>query len=188
MISFNLATYEYTDKRITLLAAVVLSLILILFAGYNYRAYEQSKVQSARVMDEVEKLRRNVSDIKKQIEEHRKGKEGAGGRRYAEKLSGKVAWLNEIIDRKSFSWSQLLYSLEEATPPRIAITAIKPLFSAKKIKVSGQAKDVAAVTTFVDSLQGRKYIKKSFLLKENIVAVEKIYEAVDFDIECEGDF
>ncbi len=188
MISFNLATYEYTDKRVALLIAVFISCTLVLFAGYNYIVYEKSKVQSDRALKEVKKIQKDISLIKKQIEESKKGKDSAIGGRYEEKLSDKILWLNEIIGRKAFSWSQLLYSLEKASPPRIAIKTIRPNFSGKKIRIIGQAKDVAAITTFVDSLQGTKYITKSFLLKENIVIVEKKYEAVDFEIECEGNF
>ena len=188
IITFNLATYEYTDKRATFLAALVFSLLLIVFAGYNYTAYESVRAQSARAMEEVEELRGEISALKKKMQESKNTMNGVEQRSYEKKLQSKIEWLNDVIGRKEFSWSRMLYSLEKAAPSRLSVKTIRPNFSGNKINIAGEAKAVAAVTTFVDSLQGTEYIKKSFLLKENLVLIDKKYEAVSFEIECEGNF
>ena len=187
MNTFNLATYQYTDKRVAAFWLFFLFALALIFSFYNVYTYKTTLTKLDQSSVGMERLQGDVSALKKDLQE-KTGQIGARGERHAEKLKEKIDWLNEIIGRKRFSWSELLYSLENASPPKISIDSIKPSYSGKKIRIAGQGKTVDAVTLLVDRLKESEYMRKCLLLKEELVPVEKIYQAIAFDIECDGKF
>ena len=106
----------------------------------------------------------------------------------AKDLKERVEKINDLLKQKSFSWSELFYSLEKAIPRGVSIIDIKPSYKSKRININGVAKSLELVTALVDNLQNTKYIKKSFLAKEEKVLINEINEAVSFQIIAEGEF
>ncbi|MDH3973840.1 MAG: PilN domain-containing protein [Deltaproteobacteria bacterium] len=104
------------------------------------------------------------------------------------KLSAKIDFLNAVIYENNFSWSELFYSLEKASPRNVSIHSVKPSYESRKIKIAGLAKKSKDVATLVDNLEKTSFIKKSFLLGESEEIIEKRYRALSFNIEAEGDF
>jgi Tfp pilus assembly protein PilN len=57
-------------------------------------------------------------------------------------------FLNEVIERKAFSWTKVLESLEKVMPPRVHVVAINPELDednqlALKMRVAGDSRDRA---------------------------------------------
>ena len=56
--------------------------------------------------------------------------------------------MNEVIERKAFSWTRVLESLEKVMPPRVHVVAINPELDednqlALKMRVAGDSRDRA---------------------------------------------
>lgn len=188
MTGFNLATYTYTNRRISLLLHIVLTAAIVLFSYYNYRSY---RLQSETLADsgaDISRLKNEIALLKKEALQKTGGKELITVSKKIEALKKSVEGINAILERKGFSWSELFYSLEMAAPGDVSITGIKPSYENKRVRISGQAKSLSQVTTLVDNLQNTAFIKKTVLLKESVLLIDNKHPVISFEIESDGDF
>lgn len=188
MIGFNLSTYYYTDRRITCLLLVLLSLAVASFSLYNYYSYLPLKENLRRSSGDVSRLRGEIALLKREAAERLREAGGKRGAREIDILSRKIEGINAILERKGFSWSELLYSLEKASNKNVSITRIRPSYGDKKVRLSGVAKGLSDITALLDNLQETEYIRKSYLMREEALLIDKKYPAVSFEIESEGKF
>lgn len=165
----------------------MLFLIIVGFSLYNYFDYLDVNRRLDKSGIEVDKLNEVVVSLKKEMKE-KIGNENLNDEKAVNKISEKIEFINGVIYEKNFSWSELFYSLEKASPKNISITSIKPSYESKKITISGLAKHSKDIATLVDNLKGTSFIKKSYLLKEGEKIIDKKYKALSFDIEAVGDF
>ncbi len=185
---FNLSTYRYTDRRISFLLRSLFLLAALLFSIYNYRTFAATAERARKLSDNLDGIRNEISLMKRELAESRRGKGREGAGKEIEMLSAKIKRINAILERKGFSWSEFLYSLEKASPRDVSIIRIKPSYEERKIRLSGLAKGLNGITTFLDNLQDTEYIRRSYLVKEEAVLIDKKHPAVSFEIEAEGKF
>lgn len=187
MTGFNLSTYRYADRRITITLYFLLSACVIFFGSYNYISYNGLRKDRAAINSDVvhvkseiagskEKLNKTLSDFDKKVLND--------AVLYRKEIEG----INLVLERKVFSWSEILYSLEKVIPENVSITKIQPNYEKKKIKIMGISKRLKEITTLVDNLRDIPYIKDSLLLKEETELVNRKYPAISFEIESEGKF
>lgn len=188
MNGFNLSTYYYTDRKISILLYLLLTLAAISLTFYNYASHvaQDEEIQSS--MASLSRLKSEVNLLKKDAEKYGKGRKSKGADAETGKIIKRIEGINALLERKGFSWSELLYSLELVFPKGVSITRIKPSYGDKKIRLSGVAKGIGNVTALVDNLDKSDYIKKSFLLSENTILIDNKYPAIAFEIESEGQF
>jgi len=163
-------------------------LIALFFSIYNLNSYLFLNKDLARTSTEIARLNHEITLVKQKIGEQNKvwqDDKGAGNAEYYEK---KVGAINSILERRGFLWSEFLLSLENVAPDGVSITRIEPSYGDKKIRISGLAKGFDQVSSLIDNLGSSAYIKKSFLLKESAVMIDKKFPALSFDIESEGTF
>ncbi len=122
-MSLNLATHPARNRRLffflTGLVAFLLGLLLILGVGNVIRyGFRTRTVKSAaqRIDREIGQAERETRQLEGQIEQAvREGQR-------------EVDNINQLIYRKSFSWTELLGSLEELLPPACYIDSLAPVF------------------------------------------------------------
>ena len=184
MTGFNLSTYYYTDKRIAYPLFFFLILLVVAFTLYNVMAWRRLALDMEQTALRVSEIKKQLSLLKKEVEQTGKA---IGTKKERESLARRVFDINAILERKSFSWSELLYSLERASPRDVSITRVKPSYETKRVRISGLAKSLNDVTALVDNLRDTTYIKKSFLLKQGAARIgKKKHPAVTFEIISEG--
>lgn len=187
MYGFNLSTYSYTNGNIKAVLYILLFLITITFSIYNYKDYIAVEARVAGTLVQIENLKKDMTVLKKDMKE-KVGNVALGDKKGRAKLSEKIEFLNAVIAENRFSWSELFYSLEKASPYNLSITSIKPSYASKKITISGVAKYSKDVALLVENLQGTTFIQKSFLIRESEKIIDKRYKTISFDIEAEGVF
>ena len=188
MTGFNLSTYKYTNQKISYLVQIVICIVIILFSLFNYRSHLLLSESLQQSDGDVSKLKEEITLLKKDVYSSAEGKDAISASKKIEGLKKSIEGINAILEKKGFSWSELLYSLEKASPRNVSITAIRPSYASKRIKISGQAKSLSKVTALVDNLQDTTYIKKSILLQESARLIDKKFPVIAFDIESEGNF
>lgn len=70
-----------------------------------------------------------------------------------QRLPGEVALANQLIEKRTFSWTRFLTELEQAIPPRMAINSIRLSPSSSLIHLTGSAVSVEDITSLTLSLQ-----------------------------------
>ncbi len=82
-----------------------------------------------------------------------------------QRLAGEVAFANQLIAERTFSWTQFLSSLEEVVPARLAIDSIRLDSKSSIIRVTGVAMSLEDVTAFTLVLQDHRAFKDPVLVQ-----------------------
>jgi Tfp pilus assembly protein PilN len=78
-------------------------------------------------------------------------------------LPNEVALANQIIEKRSFSWTRFLSELEQAIPSHVAISSIRLDPGSLVIHLTGTAVGLEDVTTFTVALQDHPTFKNPVL-------------------------
>lgn len=180
---FNLSTYRYSDRGLQYSLYLSLSLLLLLFTFLNYQSFGSLDSEKTALSAKLENIKIELTKLKAKSPAASEDIEIT-----VESAAKKAKEINKILKRNNFSWSELLYSLEGASPVGVSIKRIKPSYRDKKIRISGVAKNLSSITDLVENLKESKYIKSSFLLRQDIEVINKRHPAISFEIESEGVF
>lgn len=137
--------YLMPSRRALVVLCWVLGLASLWDLGQTVTAYFETKeIQAAlqRVQEQDERLL---------AEAHQQGIDlsEAG----LQRLPGEVALANQLIEKRSFSWTRFLTELERAIPPRMAITSIRLAPNGSLIHLNGSAVSLEDITALTLSLQ-----------------------------------
>ena len=154
-IKLNLASKPYLNRRNVRLwlsvFGILLLLLLLLNGSYGYRNYRQ-----------LQMLDKRFQELNDQIA----GIHGPSADYTPEKLitvKDEVELANEIVDADRFHWTNLLSRFESVLPDDVSIHSIQPNFRARTVQLSGVARDVSALTRFVDNLLASEDLNQAFL-------------------------
>lgn len=166
-IEINLSQHKYEKRAVSILFYIVIAVLTLSTFFYNYKLVKYYDAQlsglngrNAGLNMELEKERRVVNE--KGLSE----KDSIA-------LKKKINYVNVLVEKQAFSWTRLIYHLEERTPDEISITEITPSFAESNIKITGLAKTVDDIVKFVKNLQSSDFFKDAFLLEHSNVEVEK---------------
>lgn len=127
-INVNLATQKYQDagqfyvRWMTALGLVLLlTLGLAFYAWHNYRSTLQD---SKRIRELREKIAL--------VDEQRRQAEAVLNRPENQDVRDQSQFWNDVIDEKSFSWTQLFSDLEKIMPVRAFVTSAEPKVTPEK--------------------------------------------------------
>lgn len=172
-ITINLATGRYHGKGLGITLPVAITLLsAILFSYLVMKAEEYN--------DTVERVGKKVAELtERQIEK-------TGSAKEMDTAAADLAVVAEIAGKRDFSWIRALDNIEKAIPAGISLSSIQPSFMEEGVKLSGYGKDFAALSRFIDNLEGLKVYKRVFLINHSIKEMDDERKAVVFNISIEG--
>jgi type IV pilus assembly protein PilN len=121
-LDINLASQPYQDvRRFVMRASLVLFAAVLLTAALAYAAVAQYRAWRA--------TNRNANQLREQIA--RVDAENRAAAAFLNKPENRGTrdrsqFLNELIARKTFSWTNVLADLERIMPPQVYVTSIRP--------------------------------------------------------------
>lgn len=124
-------------------ALLALALAAVIVAGAYYVDLNE---QAATWESRLERIERG------------QGWHSAAGRstgREAEELVLEVKHANEVLHRLTLPWDELFQAVESAAGKNIALLALEPDTGKRMVKISGEAKDFAAVLDYIMQLEER---------------------------------
>src|SRR5271156_3011151 len=153
-LQLNLATAPQPNNRpflaySALIGTVgVLALALLSFAAFrSWRANRALRADIARWEDSIQadqqQQRTLASDFRGQ---------------QAQQILGRSAFLNSLIDERSFPWTKIFMDLEETIPPGVRVVSISPRLSNGRAKVTltvGASNDEGKIK-FLEALEKSK--------------------------------
>lgn len=166
-IRINLSQHQY-QRRLTvgLFWVVILGLAFGL-AFYNCELIYYYNRQLAGLNERNENLKAELEEVRQIV-----GENGLSEGELAA-LFKRVDYVNVLIEKQAFSWTWLIYRLEECTPDEISITEIMPSFAESNIKIVGLGKTVDDIARFVSNLQASNCFEDVFLLEHSDTEIEK---------------
>jgi len=121
-LDINLATRPYRDLRQFLMtwgtgaaALALLTIALSAYAIYGWHSSRTTREQSSQLRSEVDKL-----------DQERAEAIGLLNQPQNREVVTQAAFLNELIVRRSFSWTRLFMELERIMPARLRVLSITP--------------------------------------------------------------
>lgn len=164
-IKLNLASKPYLNRqsvRLWLFLACSFMLLLLAVNGYyGYQSYRQLSLFESRFLE----LEGQVSAVEKVPA-------GYTSENYAV-VVGKVALANDIVAADQFRWTALLSRFEELVPADVSIRTIRPDFKERSVQLTGIARDVSAMTRFVDNLLTSEHLSHAYLQRHAEVELKR---------------
>lgn len=71
----------------------------------------------------------------------------------AEGIRRQVAFMNQLANKRAFSWVQLLHDLGEGVPPHVSIDSVRLNFQDSTIQLRGTVRSLADLKTMVTQLE-----------------------------------
>jgi len=148
----NLATRPFYNVRIVQLALGAFALLVLGFSVFN--AVELTRLSASQAAlgshaedseREAQRLRAEAARIRTQIDT-----------KELDAVSRAAREANGIIDRRAFSWTELLSRFEATLPDDMRITSVQPRLNEKNIFVVGvkaEARRVEDLERFVEALE-----------------------------------
>lgn len=164
-LDINLATQPYQDARRFwrawgggLAGLVILTLVLMYtaLAGWSMAAKERSLI------------RQRQQEIA-QRDQERVNAEALLNRPENRSTRDRSQFLNELFQRKSFSWTRVFEDLEQVMPPHLHVVSINPAMSPDdqlelKLDVAGESRDRAL--ELVRNMENSRHFRQTHISQE----------------------
>ena len=171
--TINLATRTFLDHRTLNRLAFCAIAVLLVIAGWNIS-------QLSSNMGELSRLNAEITAIQNRTGADRKGISDADFTRQ----KARIRFYNDIIERKSTNWLELLELIENATPEGISLSSLSPGKKQEEWKLEGHARSFKVVRQYLEKLETSKKFSNVLLLShQNMTAGEKM-RGVQFTISC----
>lgn len=152
-ININLANQKEKGGPLNRVLAASLALLAVIYTLYNVDSYRKTSSQ-------LEKAQRRLTELTA-------ASARAGSSPDAKQLKKEIEFLNDIIVKKIFSWTELLSNLEECVPEDAYVVQISPDFAGGKVSVTGMARDVRHALSMVDSMTESGQFSDVFLTRHS---------------------
>lgn len=143
-VNINLATQPYEDANLFwrqwglgLAGLIVLTIALLYLAVASYRDWRVDNRKLQQMQAQINEYNRETTQAKAYLDQPQN-----------RDIRDKSQFLNELIARKAFSWTQVFTDLERIMPPRLHVVAIRPELSQDnqmeiRMTVAGESRERA---------------------------------------------
>lgn len=92
-----------------------------------------------------------------------------GGRAVAgEQLAQEVTRANEVLRQLTLPWEELFQTVESAGGRKVALLALEPDMERQVVKISGEARDMAALLNYVTQLEAQEAFGAVYLQSHQV--------------------
>jgi len=158
MIRSNLSTRPFYNRRAVQLWLFALAVIVAGATAFNVsrvlrysRSDTQLAMQATRDENRAADLRQQASRLRATVDP-----------KQIDFASTEARQANELIDRRTFSWTELLNRLETTLPPDVHIVALRPKVDRKNgtvLTINVLARSVDDVDVFMNNLEATSAFK-----------------------------
>lgn len=83
-------------------------------------------------------------------------------------LPAEVTLANQLLEKRMFSWTKFLTGLEQAIPPRLALSSVRLDVGGTTVRLSGTAMGLEDITAFTVGLQDHPIFKDPVLAQHRV--------------------
>lgn len=171
--TINLATRTHLDHRF--LNRVSFCFIAVLFVIFTWNVIRVSSNigEQSRLNAEIAAIQRRLGPKPNGIAETDISRQKA-----------QIRFYNEIIERKSINWLNLLELFENSMPDGIALSSLTQGKKQEEWKLDGRARSFKAVQQYLEKLEASKNFSNILLLSHQNIVVGENMRGVQFSISC----
>lgn len=85
-----------------------------------------------------------------------------------QQLPNEVALANQLLEKRAFSWTKFLSGLEQAIPPRLALSSVRLETGGTSVHLTGSAMSLEDITAFTVGLQDHPTFKDPVLAQHRV--------------------
>ena len=171
--TINLATRTYLDHRLLNRFAYFVIATMLVLTVWNVSSVSSNMGEQSRLNAEIAAIQGRLGS-----------KTGGFSEAESARQKNRIRFYNEIIERKSINWLDLLGLIEDVTPAGIALSSLSPGKKQEELKLDGHARSFQVLQKYLEKLEASKNLTNVLLLShQNMVAGEK-ERGVQFSITC----
>jgi Tfp pilus assembly protein PilN len=154
MLRTNLSTRPFYNERAVHLLLVLAALLVVGVTAYNVREVITLRRVHNERNNRADELERQAAADDKKAAEIRSGL----NTRELEDVALASREANAIIDRRTFSWTELFNRIETTLPPEVMVTSVRPDIREGVVSVSivVLSEDIEDIDTFIENLEATK--------------------------------
>lgn len=152
MIRGNLSTRPFYNERAVHTWALIAAVLVALATVFNVTRVLQYSRSDTRLAGEAARDESRASDLRQQAARLR----ATVDPRLLEFASNEARQANDLIDRRTFSWTELFNRFETTLPSDVRITAVRPALDKKRgivITLAVVARGSEDVNEFINNLE-----------------------------------
>ena len=171
--TINLATRTCLDHRMLNRLAFCAIALLVLLAGWNVSRVASNLGEQSRLNVEISAIQSKLGTRPGGISETDFSRQKA-----------RIRFYNEIIERKSVNWLNLLELFENVTPEGVSISSLSPGKGHEEWKLDGVARSFKVVQHYLEKLESSNNFSDVLLLSHQNMAAGEKKRGVQFSISC----
>jgi Tfp pilus assembly protein PilN len=152
VIQTNLSTRPFYNERAVHLALLALAVVVVAATVFNVTRVIQLSRSDTQQATQASRDEKRSADLRRAAERLR----ATVDPRQIELVSGQARRANDLIDRRTFSWTDLFNRFETTLPAEVRITSIRPHIVPKQgtmLTITVIAKSVEDVAEFMLKLE-----------------------------------
>jgi Tfp pilus assembly protein PilN len=183
-VNLNLATQKYEDVRrflsIAWMSIAAMSLLVVILAGLAWINFNDTARSGARINDLKQKIAA--------LEEKRAAAEAVENRPENRDINQQKNFWNAEIEKKGFSWTQILNDLQKLMPGRAYVSSMAPGLGNDnifKVKLSVVGEKYENALDLVRRMEGSERFHNPKIIAERQVKDKQSGTQQQFEIEIE---
>jgi Tfp pilus assembly protein PilN len=152
VIKTNLSTRPFYNERAVHIWLIAIALVVVAATAFNVSRVIRYSRSDTRLATQASRDESRAADLRKQAAQLRASVDP----KQVEFASTDARQANDLIDRRTFSWTELLNRFETTLPDDVRITAVKPRLDRVRgiiLQVNVVARGVDDVATFIENLE-----------------------------------
>jgi Tfp pilus assembly protein PilN len=166
MLRTNLSTRPFYNERAVRLAILAIAALAVLVTAYNVTrvirlSHNDTELGTRATTDEsrAREIRSAATRLR-----------GSVDAKQIDAASARAREANDLIDRRTFSWTELLNRFEQTIPDDVRITSVRPKFDDKgnQVTVTVVARSVDDVNRFMENLEATGAFRQMLSHEEHV--------------------
>jgi Tfp pilus assembly protein PilN len=152
VIKTNLSTRPFYNERAVHFWLLVVAVIIMVATAFNVSRVIRYSRSDTRLASQASRDEARATDLRKQAAQLRASVDP----KQVEFASADARQANDLIDRRTFSWTELLNRFETTLPSDVRITSVKPHLDRERgivLEIAVVARGVDDVKAFMSNLE-----------------------------------
>jgi Tfp pilus assembly protein PilN len=183
-VNLNLASQKYEDVRrfysIAWMSIGAMCLLVLLLAVLSWINFNDTEKSGARISDLKQKITA--------LQETRAAAEAIENRPENREINQEKNFWNAEIDKKTFSWTQILNDLQRLMPGRAYVSSVSPIMGQDnvfKVKLAIVGEKYENALDLVRKMETSQRFHKPEIIAERLVKDKQAGTQQQFEIEIE---
>jgi Tfp pilus assembly protein PilN len=175
MLRTNLSTRPFYNERLVALAIALVAIVIAVVTAYNVTQLAALTARHAALREQVDVADQRTNELRAEAARARQ----AVDQRRLDAVAQAAHEVNTIIDRRTFSWTELFNHVETTLPNDVRITSVRPDYDQSGIftvTITVEARAVDHVDAFMEALEGSRLFT-NVLVRDDQVNPEGLIEA-----------